>query len=172
MHLMNFKNYFNRHIAVTFLAICITSLFALIAVLAKPLDPVKRAIKDFSFTDIYYEIQKESTDPETSHMITIVDMTKLTKRADIAQLLMDIESQGPKVVGLDVCFDNEGEDFAGNDSLIQVAEKHKNIVYSLKLLDWKDEETGFTKSIHSFFHEITDISQRVRQTCRANSTTI
>ena len=128
-------------------------------VLAKPLDPVKRAIKDFSFTDIYYEIQKESTDPETSHMITIVDMTKLTKRADIAQLLMDIESQGPKVVGLDVCFDNEGEDFAGNDSLIQVAEKHKNIVYSLKLLDWKDEETGFTKSIHSFFHEITDITE-------------
>ena len=159
LNLMNFKKILNRHIAVTFLAISITSLFALIAVLAKPLDPVKRAIKDFSFTDIYYEIQKESTDPEISHLITIVDMTKLTNRADIARLLADIESQNPKVVGLDVCFDNEGEDFVGNDSLIQIAEQHKNIVYSLKLLDWKDENTGFTKSIHSFFHEITDITE-------------
>ena len=159
LDLMNFKKLFNRHIAVTFLAISITSLFALIAVLAKPLDPVKRAIQDFSFTDIYYEIQKESTDPETSHLITIVDMTKLTNRADIARLLADVESQNPKVVGLDVCFDNEGEDFAGNDSLIQIAEQHKNIVFSLKMLDWKDENTGFTKSIHSFFHEITDITE-------------
>lgn len=156
---MNLKKIFNRHLAVTILAICITSLFALIAVLAKPLDPVKRAIKDFSFTDIYYEIQKESTEPETSYMITIVDMTKLTSRGDIAQLLADIESHGPKVIGLDVCFDNEGEDFAGNDSLIQIAEQYKNIVFSLKLLDWKDENTGFSKSIHSFFHEITDITE-------------
>lgn len=161
------KSFLFRHWCITGLAICITSLFALLAVFAKPLDPVKRAIQDFSFTDIYYEILKESTVPDTAHFITIVDMTELTNRSDIAQLLDHIEQHQPKVVGLDVCFDNEGEDFEGNDALIQVAEKHKNIVFSLKMLDWKDEKTGWTKAIHSFFHEITALKEGTTNMPRA-----
>lgn len=153
------RKFLRRHLSVTILAFGIASMFALVAVWAQPLDPVKRAIQEFSFTDIYYEIQKESGQPDTSRIITIVDMTKLTARADIAALLADVEAHDPKVIGLDVCFDNEGEDYEGNDSLIAVASQYKNIVYSSKMHDWANDSIGWTKCIHSFFHEITDITE-------------
>lgn len=159
--------FLGRHLTITFLSICISSLFALVAIFAKPLDPVKRAIQDFSFTDIYYEIQKEGAAPDTSRIVTIVDMTQLTSRADIATLLADIEVHNPKVIGLDVCFDNEGEDFEGNDSLIAVASKYKNIVYSMKLFNWANDSIGWTKSIHSFFHEITPLTEGTTNMPRA-----
>lgn len=160
-------HFFRRHLSVTFLSIGISALFALVAIFAKPLDPIKRAIKDFSFTDIYYEIQKESSVPDTSRIITIVDMTRLTNRVEIAGLLSDIEKHNPKVIGLDVCFDNEGEDFEGNDSLIAVASGHKNIVYSMKMLDWANDSIGWTKCIHSFFHEITPLTEGTTNMPRA-----
>ena len=86
-------------------------------------------------------------------------MTKLTRRSDIAALLENVEACNPKIVGLDVCFDNEGEDYAGNDSLIDVALRHDNIVYSMKLHDWVNDTIGWTKSIHSFFYEIVDLTE-------------
>lgn len=156
-----------RHLSVTLLSIGISALFALVAIFAKPLDPVKRAIKDFSFTDIYYEILKEGSVPDTSRVVTIVDMTRLTSRTEIARLLSDIEKHNPKVIGLDVCFDNEGEDFEGNDSLIAVASEHKNIVYSMKMLDWANDSIGWTKCIHSFFHEITPLTEGTTNMPRA-----
>lgn len=152
-------NFFVRHLSVTLLSICIMGFFAIIAMMATTLDPLKRAVENFSFTDIYYNILMESTVPDTSRVITIVDMTKITNRSDMAQLLQDIETHTPKVVGLDVCFDNEGEDFEGNDQLIQVAEKYKNIIFSQKMLDWKNDSIGWTTCIHSFFYEITDLTE-------------
>lgn len=153
------KLLFFRHLMVTFLAIAIMGFFAIITVLAKPLDPIKKALRDFSFTDIYYEILSEGEVTDTSRIITIVDLTKVTRRADIAQVLLDIEACHPKVIGLDCCFDNEGDDFDGNDSLISVAEKYKNIVYAEKMLDWSPEEQGWTKVIHSFFYDLTPICE-------------
>lgn len=148
-----------RHIMVTLLAVAIMGLFAIITVLAKPLDPVKKALQDFSFTDIYYEILSEGATRDTSRVITIVDLTKLTRRSDIAQTLEDIESCKPKVIGLDCCFDNEGEDFEGNDSLINVASTYKNIIFAKKMLDWGGDSIGWTKAIHSFFYDMTDVKE-------------
>ncbi len=162
-----FRQFLRRHLSVILLSIGISSLFALVAIFAKPLDPVKRAIKDFSFTDIYYEIQKESSLPDTSRIVTIVDMTKLTSRTDIASLLAEIEEHGPKVVGLDVCFDNEGEDYEGNDTLIAVASRYRNVVYSMKMLDWANDSIGWTKCIHSFFYEITPLIEGTTNMPRA-----
>ena len=147
---------FVQHIMVTLLAVAIMGFFALITVMAKPLDPIRRAISDFSFTDVYYEIQG---DADTCRFITIVDLTKVTKRGDIAQVLIDIEKANPKVIGLDCVFDNEGEDFEGNDSIIKVAETYKNIVFSEKMLDWANDSVGYTKAIHSFFQEFVDIKE-------------
>lgn len=152
-------DFLRQHASITILSVCISGFFALVAILAKPLDPVKQAIKDFSFTDIYYGIQKETAQPDTSRVITIVDMTKLTSRAEIAKLLDDIEGHSPKVVGLDICFDNEGEDIEGNDALLRTVGKHKNIVHSMKMLEWRNDSIGWTKAIHSFYHDILDIAE-------------
>ena len=151
---------FWKHCAITALAVCITSFFAFIAVLARPLDPVKRAINNFSFTDIYYEILKETSVPDTSRVITIVDITNVTNRSDFARLIDSIGQHNPKVMGVDVCFDQVGEDYEGNDALVAAVEQYKdNMVFSMKLLDWENDSTGWTTAIHSFFHEFVDITE-------------
>ena len=147
-----------KHIAIVLLAAIIAGFFALVAMYVKPLDPIKRAVQDFSFTDIYYEIKSETGTEDLSTLITIVDLTKLTNRSDIAQTLIDIESCGPKVIGLDCCFDNVGENFAANDSLIEVAETYDNIVFALKFLNYANDSVGHTLAIHSFFSDFVDIS--------------
>lgn len=148
-----------KHIAVVLLAAIIAGFFALMALYVKPLDPIKRAVQDFSFTDIYYEIKSETGTEDLSTLITIVDLTKLTNRSDIAQTLIDIESCGPKVIGLDCCFDNVGENFAANDSLIEVAETYDNIVFALKFLNYANDSVGHTLAIHSFFSDFVDITE-------------
>lgn len=148
-----------KHIAIVLLAAIIAGFFALVAMYVKPLDPIKRAVQDFSFTDIYYEIKSETGSEDLSTLITIVDLTKLTNRSDIAQTLIDIESCGPKVIGLDCCFDNVGENFAANDSLIEVAETYDNIVFALKFLNYANDSVGHTLAIHSFFSDFVDITE-------------
>lgn len=156
-----------RHLWVTFLAIAIAGFFALIAVKAKPLDPIRRAVSEFSFTDIYYEIQRETSTVDTNRVITIVDITHQETRSSIAQTLMDIESCEPKVIGVDVCFDNEGEDWAGNDSLINVAETYDNIVFALRLYDWSGDEMGWATAGHSFFQAFLPITEGTSNVPRA-----
>lgn len=149
-----------HHICVTLLAVGIMGFFAAITVWAQPLDPIRRAVGNFSFTDIYYEIQNSTAVPDTSRIITIVDLTRLTNRADIAQTLEDIESGHPKVIGVDCTFDNEGEDFEANEVLIDVAGKYDNIIFARKMLDWSGNDSiGWTKTIRSFFTEIVDVKE-------------
>lgn len=145
---------------VTCLAFGLVAFFATITITIKSLDPISKAIEEFSFADVYSSIMEQTGTRDTSMSITIVDMTELTNRAQIARVLTDIEKCNPKVVGVDVCFDVEGEDFASNDSLIQVAETYKNIVWGNKLLDYGDSDSiGYTKCISSFFTEYTEVTE-------------
>lgn len=156
----SYRTSLKRHICVTFLAVGIMGFFAAVTVLAQPLDPIRRAISDFSFTDIYYEIQNTTSAPDTSRIITIVDLTKLTDRADIAQTIRDIEAGHPKVVGMDACFDNEGEDIDGNAELLDAVSSYDNIVFARKMLDWSGNDSiGWTKDIRSFFTEGVEVKE-------------
>lgn len=149
-----------RHICITFLAVGIMGFFAVITVLSKPLDPIRRAISDFSFTDIYYEIQNSTSIPDTSRVVVIVDITRLTNRSDIAATLENIEKCNPKVVAIDVCFDNEGEDFESNEQLIDVVSNYDNMVFARKMHDWSGSDSiGWTKTIRSFFTEVVDVKE-------------
>lgn len=155
-----FKQRLLKDLQVTLLAAGLMAFFVLIATSIKPLNPMKRALENFSFTDIYYEILRDSGDPDTSRVITIVDLTRLTNRTDIANTLRDIEAAGPKVVGVDCCFDNEGEDLDGNYAITSVAEDYDNIVWALKMLDHSGNDSiGWTKEIHSFFAYFVDITE-------------
>lgn len=149
-----------RHICVTFLAVGIMGFFAAITVWAKPLDPIRRAVSNFSFTDIYYEVQSSTTTPDTCRVITIVDITRQTNRSEIAQTLRDIEAAGPKVIGVDACFDNEGEDIEGNEALMDFFQEYDNVVIAEKMLNWSGNDSiGWKKCIHSFFTDIVDVKE-------------
>lgn len=155
-----FRQRLMKDLQVTILAAALMAFFVLIATSIKPLNPMKRALENFSFTDIYYEILRDSGEPDTSRVITIVDITRLTNRTDIANTLRDIEAAGPKVVGVDCCFDNEGEDLEGNYAITSVAEDYDNIVWALKMLDHSGiDSIGWTKEIHSFFAYFVDITE-------------
>lgn len=114
------------------------------------LGPVAQTMKDFSFTDIFYHVLQENGTADTSHVITIVDMTDLPSREAIADKLEEIEAIGPKVVGVDVVFEGLKDDTLSDLRLANIAE-NENIVFSYRVQDYVDDSIGYSKEIHSFF---------------------
>ena len=148
-----------HHVVVTLLAVIIMTLFAIITIKVDYLAPVKRALAGFSFTDVYYQIETEGSDPDTCRYITIVDLTRVTERGQIAKVLRDIEAAHPKVISMDCVCEGEGEDMEGNNAIVEVAEQYKNIVFAKKLQDWKGDSIGYTKATRSFFADFVDITE-------------
>jgi CHASE2 domain-containing sensor protein len=78
--------------------------------------------------------------------VTIVDMTELTSRQDLAELLTGIDALHPKAVGVDVVFEGYKEDVLGDTMIAVAARNVRNFVFSYKIIDSMDGET-----VHSFF---------------------
>ena len=76
-----------NHIIVTALAFCIVGVLAEIALNIGFLDPAAKVIKNFSMSDVYYQILQETDEPEENGDIVIVDMSELHKRQDLAKVL-------------------------------------------------------------------------------------
>lgn len=148
-----------KNVIITVFAFAMLGFIAFVAVSIKPLNPLAMSVKNFSFTDVYYSILDEIAEPDTSMAVTIVDMTQLYRRGQLAQVLEDIQSCNPKVVGVDVVFDVEKDDFEGNDSLVALAAQYPNMVFAFKLFDYKDDDLGYTTEIHSFFKKYVDFKE-------------
>ena len=149
---------FLHHLEVVALAIGIMSFIATITFVAAPLAPLKRTLSDFSFTDIYYEISSE-TSADSCTSIVIVDLTKLTDRRDIASTIKAIQECNPKVVGLDFCLDNEGENTEGNMMMEEVAMDYPNMVWSMKCLNYTNDSIGWKTAIHSYFTDGIEVTE-------------
>jgi CHASE2 domain-containing sensor protein len=149
---------FLHHLEVVALSIGIMSFFATIAFVAAPLAPLKRVLSNFSFTDIYYEISSE-TSADSCTSIVIVDLTKLTDRREIARTIDDIQKCSPKVIGLDFCLDNEGENIEGNMMMEKVAMDYPNMVWSMKCLNYANDSVGWQDAIHSYFTEGIEVTE-------------
>ena len=118
------------------------------------LSPVARAIKDFSMSDLYYHILWTGNEPEQSDLITLVDVTDLHKRGDIARTIEKVNQQNPKVLGVDIIFEGLKEDSVGNDSLINaLALRPSETVPVFKLLNYNPSAKVFSNTLHSFFIE-------------------
>lgn len=78
-------------------------LFYFIIINLSFLDPFNKAFNDFSYTDIYYS---KSFKPKKNAQIVIINV-KQNKRFDIAKAINKVQSQKPKVVGLDIFFKNK-----------------------------------------------------------------
>ena len=151
---------FLEYVCITLIAFGILGVYALLAFNLKVFSPISKAIGDYSYEDFYYQILGNSEEKDTSNLVTIVDMTELTSRRDLANLLMEIESLHPKVMGVDIVFEGLKEDTIGNQMLVQAAKECHSAVYGYKLIDRTDE------SVHSFFmtdsiHETEAIRKRL-----------
>jgi CHASE2 domain-containing sensor protein len=136
---------FLGYVCVTLIAFGIMGVYALLAFNLKVFSPIAKAIGDYSYEDFYYQILGNSEKKDTSNLVTIVDMTELNSRRDLANLLMEIESLHPKVMGVDIVFEGLKEDTIGDQMLVQTVKECNSAVYGFKLIDRTDE------SIHSFF---------------------
>ena len=147
-----------RNIIITILAFVLVSSFALIALKLPFMGPIAEAIKEFEMTDVYCQILQDTNDDdeEVSDDITIVDMSELYSRRDLAKALVDIEKQNPKVIGVDIVFEGLKEDSVGDEMSTRIALENTNIVFSYKLLDYVNDSIGHADTVHSFFVDESD----------------
>lgn len=125
------------------------------------LNPIQKVVQDFSMTDFYYQILMQTNRCQESSLITIVDITELTDRGDLALTLEEIEACNPKVIGVDVVFDGLKEDTVADGMLRDIAGTYDNIIWSEKLCDYADDNVGYTIPQRSFFAQETGCKEAV-----------
>lgn len=140
---------------VVLLSFLVVYIYAVLALNINFLSPVANVMKDFSMTDIYYHINWSTMKPDTSRIVTIVDMSDKYYRSDIAQCIEDIESCHPKVLGVDALFEGDRDDLEANMQLMETIASYDNIVCSYILGDYVDETTGYKAETcqHAFFKD-------------------
>ena len=144
---------------ITLTSFLVMSVYGLVIFNLSFLGPVKRALKSLKMTDIYYQISQSVGEPEESQLVTLVDMTELISRRDLAQTLEDIESCDPKAVGVDMIFQGLKEDTVGDEWIRNVANGYDNIIFSYKLIDFDPKEQKYTQTVKPFF--AADVEERL-----------
>ena len=140
-----------RHFIITIIAFMVVGVFVFVTINVSFLNPIARTLQDFSITDLYYQAQLSTAKPDTSRVVTIVDMTELYERRRIAETIEQIQLGRPKVLGVDIIFEGLKEDPQGDFMIEQLARMYNNNVYSYRLLDYNGKQKQFTNEIHSFF---------------------
>ncbi|MBP5507700.1 MAG: hypothetical protein J6Y23_07645, partial [Prevotella sp.] len=84
-----------RHLIVTVLAFLLVAVFAFSAYQMPFMSPIAETIKDYKMTDVYYHILQDTDEADTSDVVTIVDMSDLYTRRELAAALEAIEQCQP-----------------------------------------------------------------------------
>lgn len=133
-----------RYTGITVLSFVIIAIYGLLAFNLKVFSPVAKAIGDYSFEDFYYQILSTSDDVDTSRVVTIVDMTELYSRRELANTISEIAALKPKVLGVDIVFEGLKEDTIGDQMIREIA-RQSNAIFAYKIIDRTEQE------VHSFF---------------------
>ena len=149
------------HFLVTTLALVLLWLLSIITFNLSILDPVADALDEFSITDVFFEIENNKEENiETSNLITIVDMTDLHNRGDIASLMQEIGLNNPLCVGIDLIFEGEKDDSIGNKELVEAVNNlGETAIYSKKLTDYSGETDKFANRVSSFFTKDIEVQE-------------
>ena len=140
-----------EHLAVSVLTMLMVGLLAIISLNLSIFNPFKQAFEDFSITDVYYVIQQSTGNYQWSDDITIVDITPLANRAEIAKKLSELVEYNPKVVAIDVVFTPpHNDDLIGDSLLANAIERIPNKVLGYKLTDFDEDKKYFTDCIKPF----------------------
>ena len=143
-----------RHVWIALLAYMIVGILAFITLNISFLNPIAEVVRTFSLTDMYYQALTDY--PDTSHAITVVDMSELYTRSEVASLLYDIESTHPKVIGVDITFQDKRTDLMGNEMLVDIARTYDNIVFAFYRQDIQNNEQT---EVHSFFADSIHVTE-------------
>lgn len=89
-------------------------------------------VRDVEFSDFYDRVIYNRSEKNVSDDIVIVSIDSINGRNEIAQTLLDLANCQPRVIGVDVLF----EDFQGAEQdslLIDVVSKYKNIIMACEI---------------------------------------
>ena len=141
------------HIIVATFTILIIELLVVVAINLDFLSPVVRALESFSMTDVYYKILNKDNETEECNTITLVDMTELTHRQDIAKVIQEIKAMKPSVLGVDIIFEGEIQDGDGDDLLAQACLANDSVktVWASKMTKYDEHNHKYQNCLHSFF---------------------
>lgn len=150
-----------RRISVVLLSFLVVAFYSALALNLKFLSPIGNVMRDFNMTDVYYHILMQTSEPDTSSIVTIVDLTDTYYRGEIAANIQRIEKHHPKVLGVDAVFKGDRDDLQANLDLIEAIASHDNIVCSYVLNNYVDDTRGYdgTASNRSFLAEMTTIHE-------------
>ncbi len=111
-------------------------------------NPIKKALTDFNFLDVYYAQEFGNTTAINKDIVLVNVEHK--NRFEIAQLIERVSEEKPKVIGLDIIFKDEKEAFS--DSILSKVLNTEKIVFSYKFTDsvlienhpiFKSEPSGY-----------------------------
>ena len=138
-----------REMAITAVAFLLIGMLRFVTFHVDVFNPVARATKGFSTTDIFYDMMLASP-ADTSNSIVIVDITYLHDRDSIATVLEEVDALEPAAIDVDVVFEYPKEP-VGDMHLVNVAATLSNAVFSFKMMDPDRQKNEFTRQVHSFF---------------------
>ena len=147
------------HIIVPLLSMLILWICSTVAMNLSFFNPVQRAIKNFSLSDVYYQMMQQSGNANTSSLITIVDATSYYDRGKIGEMMHQVSQCHPAVVGVDCIYEGFRGDTIGSDLLAEGIFSLPNPIFAFKLNNY-DEDTGqFTSTRHSFFTFVGELTE-------------
>ena len=147
------KTFHLDHVIVASLTIITIELMVAITINLDFLSPVVRSLKSFSMTDIYYKILNSDEPTDVCSSITLVDITELTHRKDIAQVILEINKMRPSALGIDIIFEGEESDTEGDELLAEACLQGNpsKTVLAYKLKNYDEAKQAYQKELHSFF---------------------
>jgi CHASE2 domain-containing sensor protein len=131
-------------ILATLLVFLLMGMLALIPLNTHFFDPIKLALQDFDYNDLAYSKMHKNETTEVDSIL-IVNIGK-SDRNEIAALIDKVQERKPKVVGVDVVF-NEPKSAEEDSLLISTLSKHKNLVLAYEMRGKKRQDTphGFLR---------------------------
>lgn len=145
------RYFFHRdHVIITLFAFVLLALFNFIVINVDFLNPISRALDNFSITDMFFEV-RHSDEPEACDLITIVDMTDLYERGDIAELIREVDECNPLCIGVDLIFEGVRDDYVGNEMLEQTISDLKSpAVFANKLTEYNSVSNSFQGIVRTY----------------------
>lgn len=141
-----------RSTKISLLSLFIVFAMTRIALQINFLNPVSRAIGNFSFSDLYFEIDSESNTQNSD--ITIIDLTKVYDRSRIARTIREVTMCSPDIAAFDVTFPEYKADPELNDTLFEAISELSNVsdvIVACKLRKGSQKTGDYQKIEHSFF---------------------
>lgn len=111
-------------ILATLFSFMLLGVLSVIVVNVSFFNPLKKVLKDFSFLDVYYAENMNSSDGVDPNIVVI--NIEHRDRMELGMMLEEVQLQAPKTVGIDIIFRDLKESFS--DSILADALKHPNVV--------------------------------------------